>query len=266
MNVIELGEGPPLVFIHGLIERWTQWVEQLSAFASSHRVIAIDLPGFGDSPMPAEKISVSGYARTIEKLLDALEVSAAAFVGHSMGGFTSAELAINSPQRVERLMLVSPSGLSTYQNWRNLQVVAQMRRFKLVVNPYHARVAARAELLAERPRLRLLDPTTNIVARRSDRLPAPFVAEFVRGLGAPGYIDGFEANLNYDYRDRLGEIACPTLIVWGDRDRVVTAKDANLYEQLIGNARKVIFKNTGHMAMIERPVAFNALLEEFLRE
>jgi pimeloyl-ACP methyl ester carboxylesterase len=264
--MIELGEGPPLVFVHGLIERWTQWVEQLSVFASSHRVIAMDLPGFGDSPMPAEKISVSGYARTIEKLLDVLEISAAAFVGHSMGGFTSVELAINFPERVERLVLISSAGLSTYNNPRNLRVVAQMRRFKRIVNAYHTSVSAHAELFAKHPRLRLLEPTTHIVARHSDRLPAPFVAEFVRGLGAPGYIEGMEANFNYDYHDRLGEIACPTLIVWGERDRVVTAKDAALYEQLIPNARKVILKDTGHLPMIERPMAFNALLEEFLSE
>jgi pimeloyl-ACP methyl ester carboxylesterase len=266
INVIELGEGPPLVFVHGLIERWTQWVEQLSTFADKHRVIAMDLPGFGDSPMPAEKISISGYARMIEKLLDVLQLSAAAFVGHSMGGFTSVELAINFPERVQRLVLVSPAGLSTYNNSRNLLLVAQMRRFRQIVDPYHARLAAHAELLARRPRLRLLDPTTHIVARHSDRLPAPFVAEFVRGLGAPGYIEGMEAIFNYDYRDRLGEIACPTLIVWGERDAVVTAKDADLYEQLIPNSRKVIFRDTGHMAMIERPMGFNALLEEFLAE
>jgi pimeloyl-ACP methyl ester carboxylesterase len=266
INVIELGEGPPLVFVHGLIERWTQWVEQLSTFADKNRVIAMDLPGFGDSPMPAEKISISGYARIIEKLLDVLKISAATFVGHSMGGFTSVELAINFPERVQRLVLVSPAGLSTYNNPRNLLLVAQMRRFRQIVDPYHARVAAHAELLARRPRLRLLDPTTHIVARHSDRLPAPFVAEFVRGLGAPGYIDGMEAIFNYDYHDRLGEIACPTLIVWGDRDAVVTAKDADLYERLIPNSRKVIFRDTGHMAMIERPMAFNALLEEFLDE
>jgi pimeloyl-ACP methyl ester carboxylesterase len=266
VNVIERGAGPPLVFVHGLIERWTQWVEQLSVFASSHRVIALDLPGFGYSPMPAEGISISGYARTIEQLLDALEVSAAVFVGHSMGGFASAQLAINCPQLVDRLVLVSPAGLSTYNNDRNLRLVAQMRRFKRIVNAYHARVARHAELFARHPRLRLLEPTTHIVARHSDRLPAPFVEEFVRGLGAPGFIEGMEANFNYDYRDRLKEIACPTLIVWGERDRVVSAKDADIYERLIPNAHKVILRDTGHMAMIERPAAFNALLEEFLSE
>jgi pimeloyl-ACP methyl ester carboxylesterase len=266
INVIELGDGPPLVFVHGLIERWTQWLEQLTAFAGNHHVIAMDLPGFGNSPMPAERISIPLYARTIEQLLQTLQIGAATFVGHSMGGFTSVELAIDFPERVERLVLVSPAGLSTYENPRDLRVVAQMRRFRWIVNTYHARVAAHAEILARRPRLRLLEPTTHVVARHSDRLPAPFMAEFMRGLGAPGYIEGMAANFDYDYRDRLGEIACPTLIVWGDRDRVVTPKDADLYERLIPNARKAIFKDTGHMAMIERPMAFNALLEGFLKE
>jgi pimeloyl-ACP methyl ester carboxylesterase len=267
INVVELGEGPPLVFIHGLIGRWTHWVEQLTVFAASHRVIAIDLPGFGDSPLPAEEsLSVPSFARTIDQLMEALQVGAAALVGHSMGGFTSVELAINFPERVERLVLVSPAGLSTYNDRRALLLLAQAQRFKGIFNAYHARVAAHAGLLARRPRLRRWEPTTNIVTRHPDRLPAPFAAEFVRGLAAPGFIAGIEANLNYDYRERLGEIACPTLIVWGARDKVVTARDAAEYERLIPNARKVIFEDTGHMAMIERPERFNALLEEFLSE
>jgi pimeloyl-ACP methyl ester carboxylesterase len=267
VNVIELGEGPPLLFIHGLIGRWTHWVEQLTIFAESHRVIAVDLPGFGDSPLPGDgAISVPIFARTIERLLEALEISAAAVVGHSMGGFTAVELAINFPQLVERLVLVSPAGLSTYNDRRSLHLVSQARRFKAVFDGYHARVAAHADLLARHPRLRRLEPTTSLVTRHPDRLPAAYVAEFVRGLAAPGFIDGIEANLNYDYRERLGEIACPTLIVWGRQDKIVTARDAELYERLIPNARKVIFDDTGHMAMIERPTEFNALLEEFLSE
>ncbi len=267
INVIELGEGPPLVFLHGLIGRWTHWVEQLTAFAPSHRVIAVDLPGFGDSPLPAQGgISVPIYARTIERLMEALEISAAAFVGHSMGGFTSVELAINFPERVERLVLVSPAGLSTYNNPRDVKVLSLIRRFRWFALTGQALVAANGELLARRPRLRLWEPVTNLVTRYPDRLPAPFVAEFTRGLAPPGFIEGMAANQDYDYRERLGEIACPTLIVWGDRDNVVTAKDAEIYEQLIPNARKVIFDDTGHMSMIERPAAFNALLEEFLRQ
>jgi len=260
------------VFIHGLVGRWTHWVEQLTAFAAGrssigHRVIALDLPGFGDSPLPARGgISVPIYARTVARLMEALELSAAAFVGQSMGGFTAIELAIAFPELVERLVLVSPAGLSTYMHPRDVMTLKQIRRLSRVVAAAQALVAANGELLARRPRLRRFEPVTNLVTRYPDRIPGPYVFEFTQGLAPPGFVEGMAANQDYDYRDRLGEVACPTLIVWGDRDKVVTSKDAAEYERLIPNARKVIFADTGHMTMIERPAAFNALLEEFLSE
>lgn len=267
LNVIELGEGPPLVFIHGLIGRWTHWVEQLTVFAVDHRVIALDLPGFGHSPSPTvERISVPYYARLVAKLLEAIEVDAAAVVGHSMGGFTAVELAINFPQLVERLVLVSPAGLSTYNDPRILRLLAQARRLERVMNSYGRTAAAHAQLLARRPRLRLLEPNTRVVTRHPDRLPPEYVEEFVRGLGTAGFIDGIEANASYDYRERLAEVVCPTLIVWGIQDKVVTYRDAEVYGRLIPNARNVLYEDTGHMAMIERPAAFNELLERFLDE
>ena len=117
VNVVELGSdrtqgGQPLVFVHGLSGSWPNWLEQLPVFAAERRVIAMDLPGFGHSPMPSEPISISAYARLLDGLLDALGVGAAALVGNSMGGFISAELAIAFPQRVERLVLVSAAGIS----------------------------------------------------------------------------------------------------------------------------------------------------------
>ena len=267
LNVIELGEGPPVIFIHGLIGRWTHWFEQLPRFSREHRVIALDLPGFGHSPAPRQdKISVPLYARMVAKLMQALEVDGAALVGHSMGGFTSVELAINFPELVERMMLISPSGISTFKNPRVLRLLAMVRRFERVINTYSGMVASHADLLARRPKLRLLEPNTNIVTRHPDRLPAAYIEEFVRGLGTPGFLEGLEANANYDYRERLSEIVCPTMIVWGAQDKVVSVKDADVYEQMISGARKVIFQETGHMAMIERPAAFNELLEAFLSE
>ncbi len=71
---------------------------------------------------------------------------------------------------------------------------------------------------------------------------------------------------HYEIRERLSEIACPTLIVWGDRDRLISVRDADVFAELIPNSRKVVFGDTGHMSMLERPEAFNALLEEFLSE
>ena len=125
----------------------------------------------------------------LDALLERLEISAAVVVGHSMGGFVSAELAINCPQRVDRLVLVCPAGLSTYADRRDLRLVAQMRRFKRIVNAYHAQVSAHAEP-SPGTRACASRPSTHVVAHHSDRLPAPLVAEQIRGAGKPGYIEG----------------------------------------------------------------------------
>ena len=75
-----------------------------------------------------------------------------------------------------------------------------------------------------------------------------------------------DALTNYPIHDRLGEIACPTLIVWGAEDLLVPVRDADDFERLIPNARKVVWSGTGHVAMMERPEAFNRLLAAFLAE
>jgi pimeloyl-ACP methyl ester carboxylesterase len=263
VNVIELGQGPPLVFVHGLAGSWQNWLEQLPVFARERRVIALDLPGFGYSPMPAEKITIPGYARTLDALCQALDVDAAAFVGNSMGGFIGAELAISSPQRVERLVLVSAAGL-TIEHQRSEPGLAALRRLENILAFYTGWIAAHSEAAARRSRLRRA--VLALVAAHPDQLPAPLIAEQIRGSGKPGFIDAVDALTSYPIRDRLGEIACPTLVVWGDRDRLVPVRDASEFERLIPNARKVIFEDTGHVAMLERPTRFNAVLEDFLAE
>jgi len=262
VNVIDLGEGPPLVFVHGLSGSWPNWLEQLPVFAQRRRVIAMDLPGFGHSPMPAERITISGYARILDDLFGTLGLDAATLVGNSMGGFISAELAIAFPERVERLVLVSAAGISTHGRGDVERVVPSLRRVERVLAAYTAWMAARSDTVARRPGLR--NATFGLVTRHPSRLDAALVAEQLRGAGKPGFMQALQANLEYPIRERLGEIACPTLIVWGDEDRLITVRDADVFEQLIPSSRKVIFENTGHMAMLERPAAFNALLEEFL--
>ncbi len=264
VNVVELGEGPPVLFVHGLSGSWPNWLEQLPVFADNHRVIALDLPGFGKSPMPTGEISISGYARTLDALLDALDIDAAAVVGNSMGGFVAAELAINFPQRVERLVLVSAAGLSTYRDPRGLRELRRIRRMERPIAAVTRWSAANADILASRPVLRTA--ALGAITRHADRLPAPLAAEQIRGAGKPGFLPALQANLDYDFRHRLPEIACPTLIVWGANDPVVTVRDADAYAELIPGSRSVILPDTGHMPQIERPAELNALLAEFLGE
>lgn len=270
VNVIELGEGPPLVFVHGLSGSWPNWLEQLPVFADrssgigQHRVIAMDLPGFGHSPMPSEPISISGYARLLDGLLDALAIDAAAVVGNSMGGFISAELAIAFPERVERLVLVSAAGISTFDNRGAMRALPVLRRIERILAAYTGWMASKSDTVARHPRLR--DATLNVVTRHPSRLPAALAAEQLRGSGKPGFMQAFEANLTYDFRERLPEIACPTLIVWGEEDRLISPRDASVFAELIPDSRVVMYKDTGHLSMLERPGAFNALLEDFLQD
>jgi len=264
VNVIELGEGPAIVFVHGLSGSWSNWLEQMPVFGESHRVIAMDLPGFGCSPMPREPITISGYARTLDGLLETLGVSAATLVGNSMGGFVSAELAIAYPQRVERLVVVSPAGVSTYRHRDVERIEPYLRRVAPILATYTGWTAARSDWVARRPGLRNL--TLGLVARHPSRLPAPLASELMRGAGKPGFMQALRANIDYPLRERLPEIACPTLIVWGEDDKVIPVSDASVFEELIPNSHKVIFKDTGHMTMVERPGQFNELLADFVAE
>jgi pimeloyl-ACP methyl ester carboxylesterase len=263
VNVVELGSGPAIVFIHGLSGSWQNWLEQLPVFARDHRVIAFDLPGFGASEMPREKITISGYGRFVDAVLDELGATSAAVVGNSMGGFIGIELAIRFPERVERLVLVSAAGLSI-EYLRNERALAVLNAIENRLAAYSGWLASRSDALARRPVARRM--IFGIVAHRPDRLPGPLVAEQVRGSGKAGFVPALDALTDYPIRDRLGEIACPTLIVWGAEDKLVPARDADEFARLIPNSRKVVWADTGHVAMLERPAAFNALLRAFLAE
>src|SRR3954453_12388435 len=144
VTFVDIGEGPPLVFIHGLSGCWQNWLENIPFFAHSHRVIAVDLPGFGASPMPPEKISINHYAAVIDELLDSLGIERAAVVGNSMGGFIGAELAIEFSTRVEKLVLVSAAGLTT-ADMHNDRALAALRRVEFALAGGAAWLASRSQ-------------------------------------------------------------------------------------------------------------------------
>jgi pimeloyl-ACP methyl ester carboxylesterase len=262
MNVVDTGGdgvgGPPLLFIHGLGGVWQNWLLNIPAFMGSHRVIAPDLPGFGRSEMPAGKISIQGFARAIDALCGELGIEDPIVVGNSMGGFTGAELAIAFPTRVRRLVLVSAAGLSV-EHVKREPVLAAGRLLAA-----GATVAGVRSLPAvRRPRLRRA--ALQLVVRYPERLSVPLASELVMGAGTDGFMGGLDAVLGYKFRDRLPQIEVPVLIVWGRNDILVPVQDAYEFERLIGaNAHAVIFEDTGHLSMLERPSRFNKLLADFI--
>jgi pimeloyl-ACP methyl ester carboxylesterase len=263
MNVIDTGpasdpDAPPIVFVHGLGGVWQNWLLNIPAFMGAHRVVAPDLPGFGRSELPAETISIQGYARVIDALCDELGLEHPVVVGNSMGGFIGAELAIAFPERTRRLVLISAAGLSI-EHVKRQPVVAAGRLLAI-----GGTVAGVRSLPAvRRPRLRRA--ALQVIVRYPERLSVPLASELVMGAGTDGFVGGLDAVFSYRFRDRLPEIDVPVLIVWGRNDILVPVQDAEKFERLIGaNAHAVIFEDTGHLSMLERPSRFNKLLADFI--
>jgi pimeloyl-ACP methyl ester carboxylesterase len=261
VNYAEIGEGEPILFVHGLGGCWRNWLENLPHFGRAHRAIALDLPGFGHSPMPSWPIEMPAYGRLIHDFCEKLGIDrVAALVGNSMGGFVSTEAAIEDPERFERLVLVSAAGISFAE--------ASGRRAEAVVRT----AEAAAPFVAGPRRIWLTRPSGRKIAfgrvvRNPNRLRPELLQEQMEpGLGSPGFAAATRTMSGYDTRRRLPEIEVPTLVVWGLNDRIVPVEAAIGYHRLIRGSRLEIYERTGHLPQLERPARFNALLDEFLAD
>jgi pimeloyl-ACP methyl ester carboxylesterase len=262
VNYVDIGAGdaPPAVFIHGLGGCWQNWLENLPRLAQERRCLALDLPGFSESESPREKLSIGGYASTVVEWARAVDVDAPAdVIGNSMGGFIAAEIGVNHADFVRRIVLCSAAGISI-TNLKRRPVLTVARMTAAATNF----VIAHRGTMLKRPGLRHL--LMAYVFRHPTRLAPDLAYNVMSGSDSPGFIDALDALTDYDFRDRLDDVKVPVLLVWGSEDNLVPVDDADEFERLIPNARKVVLDDTGHVAMLERPSAFNDLVVEFLAE
>ena len=263
VNYVEISPEEPasrlaVLFVHGLSGSWQNWLENIPHFARSHRVIALDLPGFGHSPLPAWRVSIQGYARLVHNFCDALGVGDCAIVGNSMGGFISAEAAAAEPERFEKLVLVSAAGVSSARLRR--QPAETLARMAAGAAPLLLRLQKRG---MRRARLRWV--TFKGLFQHPEQLRRELLLEeFHNSAGRPGLLPAVQGLVGYEILDRLDRVEVPTLIVWGRNDRVVPPQDAVAYGSRLRNSSTVIFDDTGHLPQLERPVRFNRVLETFL--
>jgi pimeloyl-ACP methyl ester carboxylesterase len=254
------GDGLDLVFVHGLSGSWQNWLENIPHFARNHRVIALDLPGFGASPAPGWEITIERYGRLLTDFCREIEVGDCALVGNSLGGFVCAETAVNDPGWFEKLVLVSAAGVSH----------ARMRREPAEMAGRMAVAASPLLLRFERSglrRSRIRYWAFRMLFHYPHRIRKELIWEFFEnGTGREGFLPALSALLGYDILDRLTDVEVPTLIVWGRNDRIIAPGDAIEYGQRLHNSRTVILDKTGHVPMAERPVRFNRVLETFLAE
>jgi pimeloyl-ACP methyl ester carboxylesterase len=261
VNYCEMGEaGPPIVFVHGLAGCWQNWLENIPHFARDHRVIALDLPGFGDSPMPPWEISIANYGKLLDTFCRRVNLHSCVLVGNSMGGFIAAETAIDQPEWVERLVLVSAAGISSVHVRR--EPAEAMGRLLAASAPLMLRLRE-----SGMRRWRLRYAMFRNIFDSPHRLRPELVWEFAHGAqDAPAFLPALGGLLGYDFQGRLERVRVPTLIVWGRHDRVIPAADSLEFEGHLSDSRLVIFDRTGHVPMAERPVRFNRLLEQFMNE
>ena len=254
----EIGEGEPVLFVHGLSGCWRNWLENLPRLGTGRRAVALDLPGFGSSPMPPWPVDMPAYGRVIHEFCEALGLAGATLVGNSMGGLVAVEAATTRPELYRRLVLVSAAGiLNTWQP--EVRATATAWAWKR----FGESVAARGVPLLSRTRTReaLLGP----IIRYPNRLPADLLWEQLEGgMRCPAFGDALRALIRHDVRERLPRIALPTMVLWGLADRVVPVAAAISYHRRIPSSRLEIFERTGHVPQLERPLRFNTVLEDFL--
>ena len=245
----EAGEGPAVLFLHGLGMSRTGFDPQLTELSDRRRCIAWDMPGYGASPLPAGGLTFPLLADAVAALLDRLELSSAHLVGLSMGGQIALHAALAHPARVRSLALLDTSpafGLdgTDPEEWK---------RLRLEPLEQGAEPAAFAEqVLRGVMGPRVTDAQVAEAVATMSRITAPALAAAVRNL------------VTHDVRARLGEIEAPTLVLCGELDEETPLAYSEALRDGIAGAELAIVPGVGHVSNLEAPEAVNALLTAFL--
>ena len=263
---LDAGEGPVVILLHGLGATNASMLPTLQALAPRYRVVAPDLPGFGDSDKPLRPLHAGFYARWLLQFMDALGVERAHLVGNSMGGRVAIEAGLRHPQRIGRLGLLAPS--PAFLRGREYVHLVRVLRPELALLP------------VPMPRWQVQRTLRGMFARPSRLADAWYdaaVDEFLRVFDSPrGRICFFSAARQIYLEEphegrgrfwgRLPGLAGPALFVWGARDRLVPVGFARHVEQALPAATSVILDDCGHVPQYERPDDTHGLLGAFLEE
>src|SRR5947209_8716556 len=257
------GSGPLLVLVHGITSNSATWDRVLPRLAKRHTVLAPDLLGHGRSDKTRGDYSVAAHANTIRDLMDALGHRRAAFVGHSLGGGVALQFAYQYPERVDRMVLVAPGGFgeevtpllraaSTPGSGAMLALAAGrpfveagtllaglLGRLGLHGNTDLEELARAYVLLADRDARRaFLHTLRAVVDHRGQRISAI---------------------------DRLALAdSIPSMIVWGERDRIVPVRHGREVSELVPSTQLSVFSGAGHFPHRDDPTRFVRVVSEFL--
>lgn len=242
----EAGTGAPVVLIHGVGMQSAAWGPQIAALSASCRVIALDMPGHGNSsPLPADA-QLPDFVEWLRSALDALGLDKVSLAGHSMGALISGGFAVTYPERLERVALLNGTYCRT-EEARNA-------------------VIARSDMIRaggfdlETPLARWFGDSAADQAARAD------VAEWLSGVDLDGYATAYGAFARGDatYADRFGSITCPLLAMTGDGDLNSTPAMSQAMAAAAPLGRAVVIEGHRHMVNLTAPEAVNRVLAGWL--
>jgi pimeloyl-ACP methyl ester carboxylesterase len=260
--LLEAGKGTPVLLLHGLGATNASMLTTMWDLGADHRVIAPDLPGFGESGKPIRSYDARFYSQWVVGLLDELGIDRAHIVGNSLGGRVALEASLLAPQRIERLVLLTPS-----------PAFIRRREFVRLVRFLRPEMALLPLPIAHKQIVR----STKAMFARPSRLPDAWYEaaadEFLRIFStARGRIAFFSAARQIyleepygedGFWDRLGQVESPALFVWGEKDRLVPAKFERHVERALPNAESVVLDDCGHVPQFEHPDETHALVRRF---
>ena len=246
----EAGQGQPLIFVSGLGGTGNYWRPQVPAFSSRFRVITYDHRGTGSSDRLQRAFSIDQMTAELAQLMDALKIARARIVGWSTGGAIGQTLAIEQPQRVERLVLCSTWTHCDPWFRRLFEARSEILRkggselyaafYPLWVYPPEHVNARDAAIEEERRQAVAGSPPVEVVMGRINAL------------------------LGFDRRAGLSRIKAPTLVVASDNDYVIPVYHAEALTRAIPGARLAILRGGGHANSATQPEEFNRIVLEFL--
>jgi pimeloyl-ACP methyl ester carboxylesterase len=254
-------DSPAILLLHGIGRSLEDWAPQFHRLAS-YRTIALDMHGFGFSARHAGPMSLQTLAQGAADTLDVLgEKRPLHIVGNSLGGAVALQLLTRQPERVASLALVNSAGFGAKVSWL-VRMLATPG-----IGGFAARHPTRASArMAERaiyadPALATRERIDHGLAIGRQPGVGPALHDLCRALGT---LKGVRHQWQHDLLAEAGKYPRPTLIVWGDRDRILPVSQINTARRLLPHARTRIFQRIGHMPQVECPDEFAELLTGFL--
>jgi 3-oxoadipate enol-lactonase len=254
--VTDVGDGPPVVLLHGLACGRRMWFHQIRALRNRFRVIAYDLRGHGltDVPAVATEYSAAHLARDLTGALDALAIERAAIVGFSLGGAPALALAASKPERVSHLILADVGAGADDP----VKIEALARQWITLID--RGRVD---DLVCEMLRCEFYKVYARRDVRCRDHMAALIRATPISGLRFTLSEILMKRKSLFRLTSLLNAVRVPTLVMAGQHD-YVCHKGTRVLAQTIPNARLKFIAGSGHMSPLEQPAAFSTAVLEFL--